>query len=78
VLEEEVTAFIGAERYVRSIERCDQRNGSYERELGTGRWRDQIARMGHAPGIQDAVVYPVSTAPGRVQARGGLPVEAFT
>ncbi|MEJ5312544.1 MAG: IS256 family transposase [Anaerolineae bacterium] len=35
VLEEEVTAFVGAERYTRTPERRDQRNGSYARRLGT-------------------------------------------
>jgi transposase-like protein len=35
VLEEEVSAFIGAERYERNSTRRDQRNGSYPRDLGT-------------------------------------------
>ena len=35
VLEEEVSAFIGAERYERNSTRRDQRNGSYTRDLGT-------------------------------------------
>jgi putative transposase len=35
VLEEEVTAFIGAEPYERKPERTDQRNGSYKRNLET-------------------------------------------
>jgi transposase-like protein len=35
VLEEEVSAFIGAERYERNGSRRDQRNGSYTRDLGT-------------------------------------------
>lgn len=36
VLEEEVTALIGAQRYERSARRRDQRNGSYTRDLVTG------------------------------------------
>ncbi len=36
VLEDEVTAFIGADRYERTPARRDQRNGSYTRDLGTG------------------------------------------
>jgi putative transposase len=35
ILEEEVNAFIGAEPYERTASRRDQRNGSYERDLGT-------------------------------------------
>jgi len=35
ILEEEVSAFIGAERYERTATRRDQRNGSYPRDLGT-------------------------------------------
>ena len=35
VLEEEVTAFIGAQPYERTQERCDQRNGHYTRHLET-------------------------------------------
>ncbi len=35
ILEEEVTAFIGAEPYERSEARRDQRNGHYARDLGT-------------------------------------------
>ena len=35
VLDEEVTAFIGAQPYVRTPERRDQRNGWYRRDLGT-------------------------------------------
>jgi putative transposase len=35
VLEEEVTAFIGARPYERCEERCDQRNGHYTRDLET-------------------------------------------
>jgi putative transposase len=35
ILEEEVSAFIGAEPYERTTSRRDQRNGSYERDLGT-------------------------------------------
>jgi putative transposase len=35
VLEEEVTAFIGAKPYERSEERRDQRNGHYRRDLET-------------------------------------------
>jgi putative transposase len=36
LLEEEVSAFIGAQRYERTETRRDQRNGSYPRDLGTG------------------------------------------
>lgn len=36
VLEEEVTALIGAQRYERNAARRDQRNGSYSRDLVTG------------------------------------------
>lgn len=36
LLEEEVSAFIGAQRYERTDTRRDQRNGSYPRDLGTG------------------------------------------
>jgi putative transposase len=36
LLEEEVTAFIGAHRYERTSTRRDQRNGSYPRDVGTG------------------------------------------
>jgi putative transposase len=36
ILEEEVAAFIGAEPYQRTSERCDQRNGHYARDLVTG------------------------------------------
>jgi putative transposase len=35
VLEEEVEAFVGANRYERSGQRRDQRNGTYSRSLGT-------------------------------------------
>ena len=35
ILEEEVTAFIGAKPYERSVERQDQRNGHYTRDLET-------------------------------------------
>ena len=35
VLEEEVEAFVGAQRYARSPSRRDQRNGHYPRDLGT-------------------------------------------
>lgn len=35
VLEEEITAMIGAERYERKEGRCDQRNGTYVRDLQT-------------------------------------------
>jgi len=35
VLNEEVEAFIGAGRYERNDRRCDQRNGTYPRSLGT-------------------------------------------
>ncbi len=36
LLEDEVSAFIGAQRYERTGARRDQRNGSYTRDLGTG------------------------------------------
>jgi transposase-like protein len=36
VLEEEVSAVIGAQRYERTDSRRDQRNGTYARDLGTG------------------------------------------
>ena len=36
ILEEEVTAFVGAKSYQRRPERCDQRNGYYTRGLVTG------------------------------------------
>jgi putative transposase len=36
LLEEEVSAFIGAQRYERTETRRDRRNGSYPRDLGTG------------------------------------------
>jgi putative transposase len=36
VLNEEIDAFVGVGRYERGAKRRDQRNGSYERELGTG------------------------------------------
>lgn len=36
LLEDEVSAFIGAHRYERTDTRRDQRNGSYPRDLGTG------------------------------------------
>jgi transposase-like protein len=42
VLEEEVSAFIGAERYERNGTRRDQRNGSYPRDLGTSVGRLQV------------------------------------
>jgi transposase-like protein len=35
IMDEEVTAFIGAERYARTGQRRDQRNGSYARDLVT-------------------------------------------
>ena len=35
VLDEEVSAYIGAGRYERGGARCDQRNGTYPRDLGT-------------------------------------------
>jgi putative transposase len=35
ILEEEVTAFVGAAPYQRTAQRRDRRNGSYERDLGT-------------------------------------------
>jgi putative transposase len=35
ILNEEVNAFVGAGRYERSDQRCDQRNGTYPRSLGT-------------------------------------------
>jgi putative transposase len=35
ILEEEVTAFVGAARYQRTDQRRDSRNGSYPRDLGT-------------------------------------------
>jgi putative transposase len=35
ILEEELTAIIGAERYEQSETRCDHRNGSYQRDLVT-------------------------------------------
>src|SRR5215469_15747308 len=52
VLEEEVTAIIGAKRYERSAHRRDQRNGHYSRTLETtvGTIEDLIVprtRQGH-------------------------------
>ena len=35
LLEEEVTAFVGAAPYQRTAQRRDSRNGSYDRDLGT-------------------------------------------
>lgn len=35
ILEEEVTAFVGAAPYQRTTQRRDSRNGSYDRDLGT-------------------------------------------
>jgi putative transposase len=45
VLEEEVSAFIGAERYERKETRQDQRNGSYTRDLETSAGRLQDLRV---------------------------------
>jgi len=70
VLEEEVTAFIGAQPNARTQERCDQRNGHYTRHAGNdGRPDCGFARSAHPWGLPDAVVRALSSSSRRTGER---------